>query len=220
MRPLVERYLGGLPALDRDDAWVDLDIDPPEGVVEKIVRRGIEPQSRTRITFTGPFAYTAENRVAMRALAGALELRLRERLREDLGGTYSVGVNGGYDNIPEERYTFLIDFGSDPERAEELRAAVFEEIERMKTEGPSEEDVGKVLEGERRSLETNMESNSWWSAQLAFSIEADADPRFLIDPTRYDGVTVESIRADANRYLRTDRYVVVTLLPEGGESAN
>jgi cysteinyl-tRNA synthetase len=92
--------------------------------VEKVVRSGIEPQSRTHITFTGPFDFTAENRLRVRALAGVLETRLRERLREDLGGTYSVSVNGGYDDVPEARYTFQIRFGSDPERADELREAV------------------------------------------------------------------------------------------------
>jgi zinc protease len=218
VRPLVERYLAALPGDARNDGWVDLDIDPPAGVVEKTVRGGIEPQSRTHIAFTGPFEYTGENRVGMRALAALLEIRLRDRLREDLGGTYGVGVSGAYDDRPEERYTFTIDFGSDPERAEELRAAVFEEIARLRAEAPTPEEVSKVIEGERRAHETNLEQNGWWAAQLAFVSEGDEDPRFLLDTTRYDRISPERIRADAERWLAEDRYVVVVLLPRAGAS--
>ncbi|HZD05870.1 MAG TPA: insulinase family protein, partial [Longimicrobiales bacterium] len=214
MRPLVERYLAALPAVERDDAWVDLDIDPPDGVVERIVRRGIEPRSQTLLAFTGPFDYTPENRLRMRILGSVLETRLRERLREDLGGTYSVGVSPGYEKVPEARYTLQITFGSDPDRADELRAAVFDEVEKLKTEGPSAEDVASALEQERRARETDMESNGWWASQLRFSVETGSDPSFLVDDSREAAVTAEAVREDAGRYLDESRYVAVVLLPE------
>ena len=213
-RPLVERYLASLPTVEREDGWVDLDIDPPTGRVERTVHKGVEPQSQTRIAFTGPFEYTAENRIRMRALASVLEVRLRERLREDLGGTYSVGVSGGYEDIPEPRYSFQIQFGADPERAAELRDAVFEEIERLKAEGPTALDVQKAVEAERRSWETNLEVNGWWAAQLAYAAERDVDPAFLLDEERFEWITGDAVQADADLYLDPGNVVVVTLLPE------
>jgi len=214
VRPLVERYLASLPALDRQDGWVDLDIDPPTDVVEKTVHRGIEPKSQTHMAFTGPFDYTPANRLAIRSLASVLETRLRERLREDLGGTYSVGVNASYEDEPEQRYSFTIDFGSDPDRAQELEAAVFDEIHRLKNEGPTADEVATVIEQERRGLETSMEQNPWWTAQLSYVSQSGDDPHYLIDMSRMDAVTPESIQQDAQRYLDEDRYVVVVLLPQ------
>jgi zinc protease len=214
LRPLVERYLASLPAVEREDRWVDLDIDPPTGRIERTVRKGVEPQSQTRIAFTGPFDYTAENRIRMRALASVLEVRLRERLREDLGGTYSVGVNGGYEDIPEARYSFQIQFGADPERAAELRDAVFEEIERLKAEGPTALDVQKAVESERRGWETSLEVNGWWAAQLTYAAEREVDPAFLLDEERFEWITADAVEADAERYLDPGNVVVVTLLPE------
>ena len=213
MRPLVEQYLGSLPTVERMDGPVDLDIDPPDGRIEKTVRSGIEPQSQTRIAFTGPFEYTAQNRLGMRVMAQALELRLRERMREDLGGTYSVRVNGGYEQIPEERYTVTIQFGSDPLRAEELRAVVFEELRALQADGPSQEDVEKVVEAERRSRETNLQLNPYWAFQLMGAKASGQDPRFLIDTTLFDAVSSESIQEDARRYLNEERVVIVVLLP-------
>ena len=213
MRPLVEQYLGSLPTVERMDGPVDLDIDPPLGHIEKTVRAGVEPQSQTRIAFTGPFDYTAQNRVGMRVMAQALELRLRERMREDLGGTYSVRVNGGYSQIPEERYTVTIQFGSDPERAEELRGVVFEELRSLQADGPSEDDVNKVIEAEKRAHETNLQLNPYWAFQLMGAKESGQDPLFLLDTFRFDNVSSESIQQDAQRYLNEERVVIVVLLP-------
>ncbi|MEQ9569349.1 MAG: insulinase family protein [Longimicrobiales bacterium] len=216
MRPLVERWLGGLPGAERDDGWVDLGIDPPSGVVEKEVRAGIEPQSQTVLIFHGPFEYTPADRARIRVMASVLETRLRERLREDLGGTYSVGVNAGYEKHPEAGYTLQVSFGSDPERVGELRAAVFDEIARLQDEGPSPDDVAAALEGERRSLETNLESNAWWASQLTFSLADDADPRFLVDMARYEGIDAAAVQEAARRYLDAEQYVSVVLLPRAG----
>jgi zinc protease len=177
----------------------------------------MEPQSRTFIAFTGPFRYTPENRLGMRALRGVLDIRLREVIREELSGTYGVGVQTSYEKYPEARYTLGVSFGSDPARVDELVAAVFAELERIKEEGPSEEDVQKVKEQERRTRETNLERNEWWLAQLRYAEEYGSDPHFLLDTSLLDRVTVESVQADARSYLRTDNYVQVTLLPAEGE---
>jgi len=213
MRPLAEQYLGSLPKIERVDSHVDLDIDPPDAHIQKTVRAGVEPQSQTIMAFSGPFDYTAQNRVGMRVMAQALEIRLRERMREDLGGTYGVGVTGGYEQIPEESYTVTVAFGSDPLRSEELRGVVFEELRKLQVEGPSQEDVDKVVEGERRTRETNVRLNPYWAAQLIGAKASGQDPRFLLDTTTIDAVTIESIQEDAQRYLNEDRVVIVTLLP-------
>jgi zinc protease len=216
IRPLVETYLGGLPSIHREESWRDLNIDPPTGVIRKEVRKGVEAQSQTQIIFTGPFEYTPENRLGMRMMTGALEIRLRELIREELGGTYGVSVSGSYEKDPEARYSVRISFGSDPARVEELVGAVFDEMEAFKTGGPTPEELRAVTEQERRSRETNQQENRWWVAQLRFTDESGSDPRFLLDESLLAGVTVETIQRDAQRYLRTDNYVQVTLFPEAG----
>jgi zinc protease len=213
LKPLIETYLASLPSTGRVESWVDEGIRPPDGVIRKIVKKGLEPQAQTRLVFTGDFEYTAENRVAMRFLGDALELRLRERLREDLGGTYGVGSNGSYQQFPYQGYTFSISFGSDPDRVVELVDVVFEEIRKMKEEGPPEEDLIKLREQSRRALETNLESNGWWAGQLMESDFEGLDP-LLITQDAIDIVTVDLIRDAASRWLDEGRYVQVSLVPE------
>ena len=214
IRPLVETYLGSLPDLDREESWRDLDMDPPTGVVEREVRKGVEPQSMTQIVFTGPFEYTPENRVGMRVLRHVLDTRLREVVREAMSGTYGVNVGSNYERDPEPSYSIQIGFGSDPGRVDELVAAIFAEIRNLKENGPHAEDVQAAREQERRTKETNLQENAWWAAQLRFAYQQGSDPRLLLDSSFLEGVTPETVRRDANLWLNLENYVRVTLYPE------
>src|SRR3970282_580220 len=83
MKPLVERYLGGLPSTGRKETWKDVGIRYPTGVVEKRGEKGVEPKSSAALVFTGEFEWSPPQRTVMRALGDVLEARLREKLRED-----------------------------------------------------------------------------------------------------------------------------------------
>jgi len=216
IRPLVETYLGSLPDLDREESWVDLNMDPPTGVIEKAVHRGVEPQSSTQIVFTGPFDYTPQNRVGMRILTHVLDTRLREVIREEMSGTYGVNVGSNYERDPEPSYSVQVGFGSDPERADELAEAIFGEIRNLQENGPSAEDVEAAKEQERRAKETNLQENGWWVAQLRFAYQHESDPRLLTDDSFLENVTPESVQKNANLWLNLDNYVKVTLFPESG----
>jgi zinc protease len=214
IRPLVQTYIGGLPSIDREENWRDVGIDPPAGVIRKSVHKGVEPQSQTQIIFTGPFDYTAENRQIIRSLASTLQTKLREVLREELGGTYGVGVSASYEKFPDEGYGLRITFGSAPERVEELTEVVFREIESFKNPGPDPEHVNNVREIQRRARETSLRENGFWVAQLTFADQYGTDPRVLISYDLIDALTAEKVREAAVRYLRTDNYVLVSLFPE------
>jgi zinc protease len=213
--PLVKRYLATLPSTGREETWRDLGVRPPKGVVTRTVHKGMEPKSMTAIAFTGPFQYDTDHRNAIRALCTVMETRLRNALREDRGGTYGVGIRPGYDRIPEESYSIMINFGTDPERVEELSRVVFEEIEKIKAEGPTEDEVRNVKEAEIRSFETSVESNGWWLSQLVFRYRSGEDPGGLLTfKESLEKLDREVIREAARTYFNTENYVQVTLLPE------
>ena len=213
LRPLVETYLGGLPAIGRVERGRDLGINPPAGVVRKTVRRGTEPKARTQIVFSGPMAYTQEELFALRGLAELLQIRLRETLREDLGGTYGVSVRASAAREPDSEYRLSIAFGADPDRLDELGRATFAVLDSVKQFGVSEVDLAKVREAQRRAREISVRENSAWLANLMAFYRNGWDPReIMAEPkVRLDPAAVK--RA-AQRYLDTSRYVQVSLLPE------
>jgi zinc protease len=215
MKPLVEKYLASLPALRRNETWKDVGIRPPKGVVQKTVRKGIEPKSQEGIVFTGPFQNDPAHRTAIRALTLVLDTRLRESLREDLSGTYGVSVSPSYSKIPAQLYTLEIMFGCNPARTEDLVKAVLHEIENLKANGPTEKEVSDVREGLLRDLETNMKQNGYLLTQVSFRYQYPEDLKDLFGlPDAYKNLSAATISDAAREYLNTGNYVQVTLYPE------
>jgi len=213
VRPLVQRYLGNLPASGLAERAGDPGIHPPTGVVERLVRKGIEPKSQTSLVFTGPARLDRMERSVLSALASVLEIRLREELREELGGTYSVSVAASAVHVPRDEYRVSISFGSDPARADSLVRAVFAQLDTLQAAGPRPADVAKVKETLVRSRETNLRENGWWVGQLLGAVRDGDVPAPALEPI-LAAITAESLRAAARRYLDRTRYVRVTLLPE------
>ena len=222
LRPLVERYLASLPSIGRTEAARDLGVRPPVGVVRKEVRKGLEPRALTQIVFTGPFEFTRPNVLALQTLVDVLRIRFREALREDLGGTYGVTVRGSASPRPVPQFQMTIGFGADPGRIEELTAAIFAEIDKLKQSAPApldveslEIDVSTVQEMQFRSRETQIRENSFWVTQMLIYDQFGWDIGDI--PTsagRSPVVPSGSVRDTARRYLDTNSFVQVTLVPE------
>ena len=165
--------------------------------------------------FTGPFQYDRAHRNALRAMALVLETRLRDKLREDLGATYSVGVSPSVDWAPRKEYQLAVQFGSAPDRAGELAKTVLDEIGRLKA-GPVEaSEVTAAREALLRDYQTGMTQNGFWLAQLAVRYQQGQPLDDLLTyPASLSALTPAAIQDAAKTYLDTGRYVQVTLLPE------
>jgi zinc protease len=215
LRPLVERYLGSLPSTRRKETWKDVGVRPPTGVIEKSVEKGIEPKSQTAIVFSGPTQFEPMQRIAIRAMASVLSTRLLETIREELGGTYSISANQSYQKIPTGQYSVTIQFGSDPQRTNDLVRRVFQEIEQFKTKGPSEKQLTDQKEALMREFETNIRQNNYLLGQLASRYQVGEDPADVWTlPEYYKKLDAAMIQEAAKTYLNMNNYVRVTLLPE------
>jgi zinc protease len=215
LQPLVERYLASLPALNRKEAWKDLGIRYPAGVVERRVVKGIEPRSQSLMVFTGPFQYDQQHRTVIRAMGMALEGRLRQALREELGGTYSVSASPGYAKTPIPQYSVQIAFNADPARLDSLMTRTMQEIERFKTTGPTEQELNDVREGLLREYEANTKTNAFWLGNIAnrYQLNEELDSLFTLD-AGYKALTPAAIQEAARTYLNPQRMVKGTLVPE------
>ena len=220
IKPRIEKWLGALPSTGRKETWRDTGIRPPTGVVQRVVKKGAEPKARTALIFTGPFEYSRQNRYHLSALAELLNIKLREALRENLGGTYGVSVSPSATRDPLPAYRFTIGFGSAPERLESLTAAAMAQIDSVKKFGATPEYLTKVKEAALRSRETALKQNGYWLAQIStfdqsgWSLAEIPNGEKLIT-----SLTSEDLRKAAVKYLRTDNYVRVSLYPENFQGA-
>jgi zinc protease len=215
IKPLVERYLGALPSLRRKESWKDIGVRPPTGVVERKVEKGIEPKSRAAIAISGPFEFDQSHRVAIRAMAEILQMRLLEIIREELGGTYGISASFSYQKIPKPEYSINIQFGCAPDRTEDLIKRVFQEIEKFKADGPTEKQLNDEREALMREFETNSKQNAYLLNQIVQRLQNGEDVAALWNiPEFYKKLDAATVQLAARTYLNTSSYVKVTLFPE------
>jgi zinc protease len=216
IRPMVQQYLGGLPTSGRDETWRDVGIRPPQGVVTRTVVRGIEPKSRVRLIFTGDFEWDRENRQTLQALTEVMRLKLREVLREDLGGTYGVSVSASTSRDPVEGYRFNISWGCDPERVDELTERVMVQVDSLQSFGIDDSYLDKIREIDRRSHEERLKENGFWLRSLQFVDRYGQDPMTILGGSAsfLEKLRSADISEAAQRYLDQSNYAKFVLLPE------
>jgi zinc protease len=215
IRPFVERYLASLPATGRVESGRFNGDHPVRGQQELTVRRGIEPKGTVQILFTGDATWDDEARYALRAAVDVLRIRLREELREDLGGVYGVGVSGNLSRWPKGTYSSGIQFGCDPARADDLIEVALREVRRLQEEGPSEVNLAKIREQHLREFEVGIKENPFWINNLMFRAQHALPLDGLLDfPDKARHLTADAVRDAARRYFAADNRFIARLIPE------
>jgi zinc protease len=94
-------------------------------------------------------------------------------------------------------------------------AAMFSDIERIKKEGPTVEELNKVKQNWIEEYRIALRTNGKWLASLQEAELFGTDPAaFLADEEGIKAVTAEEIKAAANRYFNTGNYLQAVLYPE------
>ncbi len=215
IRPLLEKYLGSLPATNQHKEAIDLNIHPPAGRIEKTVYKGTEPKATVYLVYTGKYDYSPENNVKMDAMKEALEIRLLERLREDESGVYSPGAEVNTTKLPQQRYSFVVHFGCAPQNVEKLIASTLDEINKLKTDGPPQENVDKWRAEDKTSFEPQLKTNNFWMGYLSNQLQ---NGESLDEVNQYygllDSVKPGDVKTMAGKYLNGDNYIRLVLMPE------
>jgi len=216
IKPLVEKYIGSLPATHAHETWRDVGIRPPTGIVHKTVEQGIAPKSEVAIVFKGPFQFDDAHRLAMRAMALVLQSRLNDAIRQELGGTYSITASQTVEKAPRPEYTVRIDWTCDPTRTGDLVQRVLQEIEFVKATPLEQGQMTLVREALRREFEANSQDNGYLLNQISERY-ADGDAAGVATiwnlPDRLGLLTAGAIQEAAQRSLNTTNYVIVTQVP-------
>jgi zinc protease len=171
--------------------------------------RAKEPGS---IVFTGPFKNDAPG--GPPCDGGDAERHPHRTLREDLGGTYGVSVEPSFTKRPAEEYA-CDQLRLRPGSNRGPREAAFQLIEQFQTPAPAEGrwPTARAL---LRDFETNSQRNEYLLNRILFKYEYGEDLSDVFSMRRYyDQLTAPLLRDAARLYLNTNRYVEVTLMPEG-----
>jgi zinc protease len=215
LKQYAEKYLATLPSINRKENWIDRKVDPRKDAVSKEVKKGIEFKSTVNIMEFGPFVYTPENRMMLNALNEVLNIRMREVIREDKGGSYGAYASLRGSKFPTERYTLYAGFGCSPDRVKELTDAAIGIFKELKEKPVDQKNVEKVHETFLREIEIQKKQNNFWLNTIRNSVFFNEDASYLMN---YDNmvkkIDAKMIQDAANKYLDENKMFKFYLYPE------
>jgi zinc protease len=214
-KPMVETYIASLPTTGRKETWKDPNVAPVVASLDKTIKRGIEPKSQVQLTYLGDAKYTRKDNFEMQALVKLLDIKLREKIREEKGGTYGVSVQQSLTKFPKERYQLTISFGCAPEKVPELMDAAIKEVESVLAAGSEDKNLVKIKETFLRERETNLKENRFWMSYLSSSYQNGMD---LMDLNKYNewvnALKGSDFKKLAKKYIKKGKLVKFTLKPD------
>jgi zinc protease len=89
------------------------------------------------------------------------------------------------------------------------------EIEKVKANGASEEDLTKIKETQRRDRQENLKTNSYWLGSLgAYYRNGSSLEGFYEYEEQIEALSSDDLKKVANDLLKMDNYVQIVLMPE------
>ncbi|GLU51797.1 peptidase M16 [Dyadobacter frigoris] len=215
IKPLLEKYIGGLPSTDRDDTYKHPNIFPPKGRIEKTIYKGLEPKSRVTIVTSGEYDYKPENNIQIEALQEVLQIKLIEALREEESGVYGVRVSDDVDKLPTGHYRFNIGFGCAPENVDKLVSRTLTEMKKIKDNGADPKDIEKFVAETKRKTEVALKTNGFWINYIDENTFLGDDLNEVFEEDKLlKSITVASTKAAANQYFSDENFIKLVLMPE------
>lgn len=215
VKPFFEKYLGSLPGSPTEHKYKDNGIRLADGVVEANIKKGKDPKSLITIIWSGETQYNREEDLAFRALIEALNIKVIEKLREEMSGMYSGGINGSIEKRPYVHYTISANIPCGPENVDILTAALFDLIKSAQEKGVDQKDLDKVKETWKKKYHEDLQSNEAWLSDLSGAFINQTNPENILDyEQKVDALTVQDLQNAAKKFFNMSHYVKAVLYPE------
>lgn len=215
IKPLIEKWIGGLPSIHRQETFRDLGLRFPAKAASFRFQKGVDPKSSLQFLWGGEAPWSREQAHLLDSLTDALQIELTDKIREEMGAAYGVGVGGGLQPRPVGTYQVAVRLQCAPDEVEPIVRAIREMADRYRREGPSQAVVDKVKQMQRREREVALRDNGFWLGILENYYANGLDPRLIPQHDKLvDSLTPAALKGAAERYLDPARSVVGVLDPE------
>ena len=210
-KPLVEQYLASLKKKKRAEDWSDVGLGVVDGDYSAHYTKEMQdPKTSVYMIYTGDMEYNLYNNIYMGVLSDVLDIVYTKSIREEQGGTYGVGVMGQINNRPTEEFMFYIAFDTNDEVYATLMDIAKAGLKDMAENGPSQENLNKVLENKLKKRVEQLQENSFWTSVIS-SLEREGIDYVTEYENIIKGVTVESVADFAKQILNGDLKEIVQL---------
>lgn len=215
IEPLIEKYIGSLPSSNKKETWKDDGLTRPKDSFVKKIFKGTDYKSSVVYQYYAPYDFSYKNNIILNAMNEVLNIRLREVVREEKGGTYGAyAMVNGY-NIPKGECRVYIGWGCSPDRVDELSQDVEKLIKEMQEKQLDETYVQKFKESAKREYETQSKTNYWWTYRIQRMIENGFDAKTMLSYMDIvNSITTKDIQEAAKKYLNISKFGKFVHYPE------
>ena len=209
--PLIEQYLGGLPAIKRQESFRDPDMDIRTGLYDNNFTRAMEtPKSSVILVSSGKCPYTQKNNILMSMTDQLLDILYTQTVREEAGGTYGVICQGSLSKYPDEEGVMQIYFDTDPARRADMVRLIKKGINDFIAQGPKEENLDKVKEYMLKTYQENQKENGYWTSMLQEYYWDGLDMNTGYEDT-VKSITVADLKAFAKAFFGQNNQIEVSM---------
>jgi|CXWL01.1.fsa_nt_gi zinc protease len=214
-KPLLEKYIGSLPATPKENSYTDVGMRLLKGSTEIALKRGKEPKAMINLMFEGETEYNRDNRLHLAALLEVLNIKIIEKLREDMSGMYGGGMNGSVMKRPYEHYTINATIPCGPENVDKLTAALLDIIKTAQEKGIEQKDLDKVKETWKKQYHVQLQNNNYWLDNLSNAFINQDNPENILDyEQKISTITVQDLQNTAKKFLTLSNMVKSVMYPE------
>ena len=213
IRPLIEQYLGSLPAQKKVVKSKDVSTDFTGKVINSFKQKGETPKAiAVMYWYSKALPYNLENSIKASIAGQILSMEYLKKIREDASAAYTVGAsaNTSRNDFGTETYIFA-QCPMKPEKADVALQIMRDEVKTMATTCDAEK-LKKVKEYMLKNLGDQQKQNSYWLSRIStwrkYGLDFNSDYEKLVNAQ-----TPESISAFVAEVLKAGNAAEVIMLP-------
>jgi len=216
IEPLIEKYIGSLPSLNRKDGYIDRGIR--YNLQAEEVKYEQEDPKKAYVTrlYNKEFKNTVKERYKSYLLYSIIDKMFFDQIREKDNLVYSISAQHYFNDFkPIELISFYLNYGADPNNIDEIDKNINIILDKVKK---GSFDL-KTFEDKKLTLindyKTSLESNSTW---LSAIYRADKNnlylERMMYKETIIKSITKREITQLANKYFDGIYFSDIQLISE------
>lgn len=218
---LLERYLASLPSRGVKNVSPDYPAIPfPPGIVKKTVIAGKGSPCITSIVFPADVESRRWDETLASKVSVLLKNRIFNTLRQRDGKNYAASVNFYGCMTPQSKEHdpshVSLSFQCSPDQVDESLKIIFQEIQKLQTEGPTDEEVNTIKQSILDTRRVNTSNNSGWNSLMSHSYRWHWDLKDDMKglDKKVDALTRDVIRDEMRHLFDLSHYVQVVRYPE------
>ena len=216
IEPLIEKYIGSLSDLKRDDPYIDHGIRYTQKREYNEYKEEDAKKANILRVYYKDYNYSYRDKAKLYLLMSILDEMLFDKVREEDNLVYSISSAKYFDEkIPEELTSFYIYYTGDPNNVETINNRVDELIETIK----NKEFDGQIYKDQKVALkkdfEANLKTNDFWLSSIlnAAKYKQNIEQLTYLN-TIVDSITLNEIAKLAKQLFDDQYFESVSYLSE------